>query len=230
MTSAAARLAFLAVSVVHLIGHLVTSGGLVTQVTQVLAMPALAACLLTAVPGAPSRLVRLTVVALFFSWLGDTLPRFLDGDAGFLSMVGMFLLAQAAYCWAFWPLRARSLLHRPAAVVPYLVAAVALVGVCAAGAGPLLPAVVVYAAALGAMAVLATGLGAAAGVGGVLFLVSDALIALGAFADLDLPAAGFWVMATYLAAQALLVLGVVGATRGDALGVTAERPLASEHA
>ena len=46
--------------------------------------------------------------------------------------------------------------------------------------------------------------------GGALFLVSDGLIALDAFVDgFGLPAQGFVVMATYLAAQALIVAGVL---------------------
>ena len=47
-------------------------------------------------------------------------------------------------------------------------------------------------------------------IGGALFLVSDGLIALNAFAEgFDLPGQGFWVMATYLAAQSLIVVGVL---------------------
>ncbi|MEO7130774.1 MAG: lysoplasmalogenase family protein [Dermatophilaceae bacterium] len=42
-----------------------------------------------------------------------------------------------------------------------------------------------------------------------MFLVSDALIALHAFADLTLLAYGLWVMLTYVAGQALLVAAVL---------------------
>ena len=49
--------------------------------------------------------------------------------------------------------------------------------------------------------------------GGALFLVSDGLIALDAFVEgFGLPAQGFRAMATYLAAQALIVAGVLAAT------------------
>ena len=41
-----------------------------------------------------------------------------------------------------------------------------------------------------------------------MFLVSDALIALRAFADVELPAHSFWVMLTYVFGQALLVAAV----------------------
>ena len=65
------------------------------------------------------------------------------------------------------------------------------------------------------MAVLATGLGWVAGIGGALFFVSDSLIALRAFADVTLPAHGFWVMLTYIVGQTLLVLAVVSVQGGE---------------
>ena len=80
---------------------------------------------------------------------------------------------------------------------------------CRDGAGALLVPVVVYGVALTAMAVLATGMGRAAGVGGAVFMLSDSLIALRAFADVDLPAHSFWVMLTYVVGQALLVAAVI---------------------
>ena len=71
------------------------------------------------------------------------------------------------------------------------------------GAGGLLVPVLVYGACLGTMAVLSTGVNRLTAVGGALFLVSDGLIALDAFvAGFGLPAQGFVVMATYVAAQA----------------------------
>ncbi len=45
-----------------------------------------------------------------------------------------------------------------------------------------------------------------AGIGGAVFVVSDALIAVDAFDVLPLPAQGFWVVSTYVLAQPLLVL------------------------
>src|SRR5690606_32019157 len=85
-------------------------------------------------------------------------------------------------------------------------------------AGLLLPAVSLYAAALCTMAMLATGLGRRGALGGALFVLSDALIALDTFAVLPLPAQGFWVMLTYLLAQVLLVSAVLSADRKRAAG------------
>ena len=204
----ASRAVLVVVTVVHLVAQLGAPGGAVTELTQPLLMPALAAVLVTATAAPRPVLVRIVLVALFFSWLGDTLPRLVGDDAGFLVMVGCFLLAQVAYVVAFWPFRVDSLVSRPLLVVPYVGALVALVVLCRDGAGALLVPVVVYGVALTAMAVLATGMGRVAGVGGAVFMLSDSLIALRAFADVDLPVHSFWVMLTYVAGQALLVAAV----------------------
>lgn len=197
-----------ALAAVHLLGHLL-SATVVTEVTQPLLMPVVLGILLTA--GVRGRLVTLTAVALGFSWLGDTAPRFLEGDAAFLAMVGFFLVAQVVYAVAFWPWRARSVLgdvRRP--WWPYAVVVLLLVLACAPHAGTLLVPVLVYGLVLGLTAALATGVGRAVGIGGALFLGSDALIALEAFAPWwDVPLQGFWVMLTYLAAQVMITLGVI---------------------
>ena len=67
-----------------------------------------------------------------------------------------------------------------------------------------------YGGCLTAMAVLSTGVGRLAGIGGAVFLVSDGLIALGEFVpSFDLPHHDFWVMLTYVLAQALIAVAVV---------------------
>ncbi|CAL9443804.1 hypothetical protein SUDANB121_02315 [Nocardiopsis dassonvillei] len=186
--------------------------------TQALLMPLLAAFAWTAAPPPRGRLVRLVAVALFFSWLGDTAPALASGDAAFLVMVGFFLVAQVVYIVAFapwWgqgPLRSNRTL-----LVPYAVVVAGLVALCAPGAGPLLVPVLVYGLLLGAMAVLSLGVHRWTAVGGALFLLSDGLIALRAFSPgFDLPLSGFWVMLTYTAAQALIVLGVLARDREPA--------------
>jgi uncharacterized membrane protein YhhN len=80
-------------------------------------------------------------------------------------------------------------------------------------AGP----VVGYGLCLGTMAVIATGVDRLAWIGGALFLISDGLIALQAFTDLELPAHDVVVMSTYTAAQLLLVLGVMRRVAGGAV-------------
>lgn len=217
--------AFLLLSAVHLIAHLARAEQ-VANVTQWFVMPLLALVVWTATgatrgtaaapaagPRGRSRLVRWTLVALGFSWLGDSAPDLSSGDASFLTMVGFFLLAQVAYVAAFWPSRGSSVLRRPVLLVPYALALVALVVLCAPHAGALLVPVMVYGLCLTLMAVLSTGVNRVAGIGGAIFLVSDALIALGAFVPgFEVPgplSSGFWVMITYLAGQALLAVGIL---------------------
>ena len=175
-------LAFALVAVVHLVAQL-TGGESVADGTQVLLMPLLAGVLWCETASPRGRLVSLVLAALGLSWLGDSAPRLASGDAAFLLMVGFFLLAQLAYIAAFWPFRGRSVLHlHRVRLLGYLAVVVALVGACAGGADELL----------------------------VPVLVSDGLIALDAFVPgFGLPAHGFWVMVTYVVAQALLVAGVL---------------------
>jgi len=182
--------------------------------TQWLLAPSLVAVLLALVPAPRGRRARLVLVGLGFSWLGDTAPDLAEGSTAFLVMVAFFMLAQAAYIAAFAPDWRRSpLLGRPWLLTPYVVLFVSLVAACAPGAGALLAPVVVYGLLLVSMAVLSTGVNRATGLGGAFFFVSDALIALDHLAGLELPRQGLWVMATYIAAQALLVVGVAAARR-----------------
>jgi uncharacterized membrane protein YhhN len=200
-----AAVAFLASSAVHLAGQLLAAPELHLG-TKPLLMPTLLAWFLLATPAA--RLRTLVGVALGLSWLGD-LGLMPPGATWFLVGLGAFLLAQLTYAVAFWPWRRTSVLHRPRPLLGYLLVLVGLLTTLWSDLGDLRIPVTVYACVIIAMAVLATGLGRTVALGAALFVLSDALIALGSVTDLlDLPRHGFWVMATYLAAQALLAWGV----------------------
>lgn len=219
----AALAGFGVVAAVHLAWQFVDEDGLVSSASQILLMPALAGVLLAA-DSERSRLRRLVLVALGASWLGDSVPRFLAADPGFLATVGSFLLAQVAYIVGFLPYREQSApWTRWRARWPYLAAFVGLVGWCLPGAGALAPPVIVYGAALTAMALLAPGVSTTAGVGGAVFMASDGLIALHAFADVTLPVHDFWVMLTYLAGQALIVAAVIAQRRETPSPITRSR-------
>lgn len=213
---ARAGLAALAgVTFLHLASVLGDPDGVVANVTQHLLMPLLAWTLAAATTSPRSRLVRLVLVALGFSWLGDAAPDLASEGTTFIVMVGFFLLAQATCIAAFLPFRERSIVRRtPVALLPYAAVFVALIALTREGAGSLLVPVIVYGLALTTMAVLATGLGRLAGTGGVIFMLSDALIALGTFTDVELPGHSFWVMLTYVLGQALIVLGVLAHEQG----------------
>ncbi|MBD7917473.1 lysoplasmalogenase [Cellulomonas sp. Sa3CUA2] len=205
---------WVAVAVVLVLVHLTaeaTGAQDLSTVSQWTLMPALAAVVLAATRPPRGRLVRWVLVALGFSWLGDLVPSLVADDLSFLVMVGFFLLAQVAYVVAFLPWVRRSVLHRRRVLVlPYAAVLVTLVALCAPHAGSLLVPVCVYGVLLTAMAVLATGLGRVAALGGAIFLVSDALIALEAFVpSWDLAGQGFWVMLTYTVGQGLLAAAVL---------------------
>jgi uncharacterized membrane protein YhhN len=183
----------------------------VATVSQWLLMPALAAVVASATRWPRGHLVTWVLVALGFSWLGDLVPSLVGDDAAFLVMVGFFLLAQVAYVVAFAPHARRSVAYRrPLLLLPYGAVLVGLVALCAPGAGSLLVPVAVYGGVLTAMAVLSTGLGRLAPIGGAVFLISDSLIALDAFVpSWDVAGQGFWVMLTYVVGQGLLASAVI---------------------
>lgn len=220
---------FTVLAAAHLAAQLVDAGT-VANVTQWFLMPVLAVIvwLSTSVPR--GRLVTLVLVALGFSWLGDTAPDLAAGDTSFLLMVGFFLLAQLIYTAAFLPYNGDGTIRRHAGLVAgYAIAVVLLVGACAPGAGAMLVPALIYGTALGVMAVLSAGLGRTAAIGGGLFLVSDGMIALGAFADwFEPPAEGFWVMSTYIVAQVLIVLGVLARDRDHHVGASVPQALAGK--
>ena len=179
---------------------------LTSLIALALCMPCLLGFLLTA-RTERDRLTRLVAIALVFSWCGDMF--------GFavLVKIAFFGVAQICYAGAFWPYRARSVLRRrPPLAALYGLVILGIIVVVAPAAGPVAPAVIVYAAANGTMALLATGLGRLAAAGAAIFIVSDTLIAVTTFVVPGrLPLESLLIMATYLSAQLLIILGVVRA-------------------
>lgn len=201
---------FLGVAGAHLIGQLIDAVPL-QQATKPLLIPLLLAWFLAAAPA--GRMRTLVTIALGWSWLGD-LGLMGSGETWFLAGLGAFLVAQLVYIVAFWPWRDASVLRRPAPLAPYVLAPVALLAWLWPDLDDLTVPIAVYAVVIVAMAVLATGIRPSVAVGAALFVVSDALIAVGSLTQLvQLPAHGFWVMATYLGAQALIVRGVAATER-----------------
>ncbi|WP_405932737.1 lysoplasmalogenase [Streptomyces sp. NBC_00827] len=166
-----------------------------------LLMPLLAAH--AAARGGP----RLLIAALLFGWGGDTLLLF-DAEPAFLAGMASFAAGHVCYLALFKSTpRARGAWL----AVAYGIALVATVTLLWPG----LPAelrlpVAGYSLLLTAMAYGATRLGPVAGVGGALFMLSDTLIATGVADWPQLPRPDFWIMFTYVAAQFLLVNGVLG--------------------
>ncbi|SNX57462.1 uncharacterized membrane protein YhhN [Streptomyces sp. TLI_55] len=184
------------------IGHLVA---------KPLLMPLLAAY--AASRGAP----RLLIAALLFGWGGDVLLLF-DADPAFLAGMASFAAGHVCYIVLFQKygtdiatVRARGGFL---SVIYVVVLATTIQSLWPDLPADLRVPVAGYSVLLTVMAYLAAArMGRVAGIGGVLFVLSDTLIASGV-ADWDqLPRPDLWIMLTYVAAQYLLVTGALGERR-----------------
>lgn len=200
-----ALLPYLAVSLVHLASKPLELSAL-DQATKPLLMPALLLGLaLTVATREPAesrtrRTLALLALGVALSWVGDiTLADFVVG-------LGFFLLAHLAYLGVFWRTRRLRLSWGALLALPWFAG---LLAVLWPHLGGLLPVVALYGVVLGAMAVSATRVSAVAALGGLLFLVSDSLLAFRLFTPyLQSPWEDAAIMAAYLAGQVLLVMGV----------------------
>ncbi|MFI7388742.1 lysoplasmalogenase [Streptomyces sp. NPDC049813] len=198
----ALRATFLVVCAVDL-GALLAGADTAHTVAKPLLMPLLAAYV--AARGGP----RLLCAALLCGWGGDVLLLF-DQDAAFLAGMACFAAGHGCYLVLFrrhGTPRARGALL----AVAYCVALAATLAFLWPGLpGEMRGPVAGYSVLLTAMAYGACRVGPVAGTGGALFLLSDTLIAAGIADRPQPPCPGFWVMATYMAAQYLLARGVLG--------------------
>lgn len=154
---------------------------------------------------------RLLVLALGFCFLGDL---FLElGEDVFV--IGMAAFAAGHICFITFFVRRGALpqLRSKAFVIAlYVIAAIGLVAWCWGGLDAAIrPAIPVYAALLVGTASVAIATDLRAGVGGLVFLVSDAIIALGEAdrVDKDAPAIGLAIMTLYILAVLLLTSGIL---------------------
>ena len=133
-----------------------------------------------------------------------------DGSVWFIAGMGAFLVMQVCYVVGFVRLGAVDRLReRRWVIAAWALLWLVLNVVLGPSLGALQIPIAVYSAALTTMAACAVATGdRRIGVGGVLFLISDTLIGLGA-ADVHVPASGFLVMSTYAVAQLLIVTGWV---------------------
>jgi uncharacterized membrane protein YhhN len=156
------------------------------------------------------RPARLLGLGLLFACAAD-IALLLDGTPAFLVGMGLFGLMQITYLAVFIRLGAAKVLRRrwmaPGCYLAFWLGANAV----------LLPRldflavpVGVYSLLLVAMAAAASALNRLAAVGGLLFVISDLTLGLGV-AGIDFPLQSQTVMATYAAAQLLLILGTIKA-------------------
>ncbi len=212
---------FIVVGIVDLVGEILEQQELVKQdlitgAMMVLLMSSLLGFFISAVRDVRHRVALLTVGALFFSWLGDT-----AGALGIILKISLFLMAQGCYIVAFWPHRERSAWRRRIAINCYAIAVLGTVVIVALGSGWLAVPVAIYGAALVLMALLATGFNRLTTIGAALFVLSHASLAISSLGPWQsLPFSGLVVMLTYLAAQLLLVLGMLEWVSTSSTGVS----------
>lgn len=143
-------------------------------------------------------------VGLGFALAGD-LTFEVSGTIAFMAGMALFAGTQLSYVTAFM---AASGGHRPAAVVASALVWAGMSGwLASSAASPLREIAIGYGALLATMAACAWRVGWVAGLGGALFLLSDAL--LGAKALIGQPIGPSWlIILTYAVAQLLIVLGL----------------------
>jgi uncharacterized membrane protein YhhN len=160
------------------------------------------------------------MLAFFFSWLGDIALLF-SGSRLFLMGLGSFLISHLCYIWVFQRrvglLKNTLLARRPLWILPFLLYAFLLAWILLPRVNVSLKiAILFYMATILAMAVSALDRkGAVPGnsfllvmAGALFFLFSDSAIALNKFV-VKIPWSGYWVMSTYMAAQVLIMLGLL---------------------
>lgn len=190
------------------------------SITKLLLMPCLLALIL-----AKSRLLplpRLLVVALIFSWFGDFLLLF-PGEKFFILGLSAFLLAHLCFIWIFAKNASFHLLR----LLPFLALIALLLKGLLLNRVPqnLLIPVYVYTVVITLMGILAAMQNARLPgyeqivTGAVLFIVSDAFIAVDKFST-PVPWAVFWIMLNYGLAQYLIAEGCLMQRSEHSAGLT----------
>jgi uncharacterized membrane protein YhhN len=162
------------------------------------------------------------LIAFFFSWVGDNFLMFSENnELFFFAGVGGFFVAQLTYIYTFasfsevnvrGPIQKNRLL-----IIPFLVYVAGIYLLLFPGLeGLMKPIILVYALSLMGMSMMALNRKGRVGqasfrlvfVGSLLFLISDSMIALNKFYH-EFTLAGFWIMITYIAAQYLIMQGLI---------------------
>jgi uncharacterized membrane protein YhhN len=162
------------------------------------------------------------LLAFFFSWLGDNFLM-LSGqnELFFYAGVGGFFFAQLAYIYTFIKYSERGgkgFLQKNPWIAVFFLAYVAgmLVLLFPGLEGVMKPVITIYALSLMLMSMMALNRSGRVGAmsfrlvfaGSILFLLSDSMIAINKFHS-AIPLAGFLIMLTYIAAQYLIMRGLI---------------------
>ena len=178
-----------------------------------LLMPLLIGYFVSASGANRSLLKKLVVLALVFSWVGDTVLMFQNIN-GMYFIIGLvaFLLAHVMYIVGFTKLKnSTTKVERLAIIVFFLAYSATLVIFLWPGLGNMKAPVMLYALVLTIMGVLgvikSTTNHPYITFGVLFFVASDSILALNKFL-IDVPFNGMLIMGTYIAAQWLIVAGV----------------------
>lgn len=162
------------------------------------------------------------LVAFFFSWIGDNFLMFMGKDEiYFFAGVGGFFIAQLSYIYIFSKYSehgGRGYLQRNLIIGFLFIAYVAgIYYLLYPGLeGLMKPIILIYALSLIGMSMMALNRHTRVNhasyllvfIGSVLFVISDSMIALNKF-YVEFSLAGFWIMITYIAAQYLIMRGLI---------------------
>jgi len=153
------------------------------------------------------------VMALVFSWFGDI---FMISSDWFIAGLVSFLIAHVFYIVAYQNTGAASGELRPLDIIKFALYGAVLIWIIYPGLGEMLIPVLVYAAVLLSMGIWAhkrRGATTASSfilvaTGVILFALSDGMIAVNKFA-FKIPAERILIMSTYIAAQYLIIQGLL---------------------
>lgn len=162
------------------------------------------------------------LIAFFFSWVGDNFLMFsAANELFFFAGVGGFFLAQLTYIYTFatfGEVSVKGLVRKnPLLILPFLVYVAGIYTLLFPGLeGLMKPIILIYALSLVGMSLMALNRKGRVGqtsfrlvfIGSLLFLISDSMIALNKFYH-EFAMAGFWIMISYIAAQYLIMRGLI---------------------
>lgn len=194
-------LPFALVSAVH-VGAKIVGAPRVARTTKAALLPLLA-LRLVARPHPGRRTASLLAASLTAGWIGD-----LTIDRSFRTGLAAFLAGHLGWITLFLSAPRRRISPWGVLAIPWLAAV--LIALRPRRGDTLFPAIAAYGAVLGTMAATATRGNRRTTVGGILFVISDTLLALRRLTPwLRSPHWAAAVMASYTAAQALLVDGAL---------------------
>ena len=205
---------YLAATAVNLVANVLPSEEL-NRFTKPLLMPLLLFYIYRRSIGNTTAKVLLLSVAILFSWFGDVVLMYKSNEAYFIAGIGLFLVAQITYVFVL----RKATYQRPKiglrSLLPFAAYAAVLFYVLLPAGDFTIP-IIVYGVVILLMALSAYSRRERtshrsfqlAFIGSILCVLSDSILAINAFKT-PIPYAGVFIMATYCAAQLLLVEGLL---------------------